>query len=201
MVKRSAFEGRTDEELVRLASAGAEQSREAAAELLRRWQGPVYAWCRRFVRDPDRALDLSQDVLLAVYRSLGSFQFRAPFGAWVFTIARHRCIRAMRPVALTRDEGADADELPAAASAGPEESAERRIEEERVLEVIREALDPIEQQVLWLRCFERVPVEELTQLLDVPGSSGARGLLQTARRKLRTALEARGIARNEGDDT
>lgn len=200
MVKRSASEGRTDEELVRSACAGGVGSREAAAELLGRWQGPVYAWCRRFARDPDRALDLSQDVLLAVYRSLGSFQFRAPFGAWVFTITRHRCIRAMRPVALTRDEGADADELPAVA-AGPEESAERRIEEERVLEVIREALDPLEQQVLWLRCFERVPVEELTQLLNVPGSTGARGLLQTARRKLRAALEKRGIALSEGEDT
>ncbi len=200
MVKRSAPEGRTDEELVRLACAGAEPSRDAAAELLRRWQGPVYAWCRRFARDPDRALDLSQDVLLAVYRSLPSFQFRAPFGAWVFTIARHRCIRAMRPVALTRDEGTDTDAL-AATAAGPEESAERRIEEERVLEVIREALDPLEQQVLWLRCFERVPVEELTQLLHVPGSSGARGLLQTARRKLRAALEQRGITMDEGDDT
>lgn len=200
MVMRTAPDGRTDEALVRLACAGGAAAREAAAELLGRWQGPVYAWCRRFARDPDRALDLSQDVLLAVYRSLGSFQFRAPFGAWVFTITRHRCIRAMRPVALTRDEGADADDLPAA-SAGPEESAERRIEEERVLEVIREALDPLEQQVLWLRCFERVPVEELTQLLNVPGSTGARGLLQTARRKLRAALERRGIALEEGDDT
>ena len=198
MVKRPAHEGRTDEELVQLACAGDKGSREAAAELLERWQGPVYAWCRRFARDPDRAEDLTQDVLTSVYRSLGSFQFRAPFGAWVFTIARHRCIRAMRPVALLRDESAETDALEHAAP-GPEDEAERRMEDDAVREAIHEALEPVEQQALWLRCVDRVPVDELTRLLDVSGASGARGLLQTARRKLRTALERRGIVYGEED--
>ncbi|MFN8586661.1 MAG: sigma-70 family RNA polymerase sigma factor [Candidatus Eisenbacteria bacterium] len=196
MVKRPAFEGRTDEELVRLACAGGDGSRAAAAALLERWQGPVYAWCRRFARDPDRAEDLAQEVLASVYRSLGSFQFRAPFGAWVFTIARHRCIRAMRPVALTRDEGTDADALQHPAP-GPDDEAARRIEDDIVLDVMREALEPLEQQALWLRCMDRMPVEELTRVLDVEGASGARGLLQTARRKLRAALERRGIVYDE----
>ncbi len=198
MVKRSAHEGRTDEELVRLACGGGAGSREAAAALLERWQGPVYAWCRRFARDPDRAEDLAQDVLTSVYRSLGSFQFRAPFGAWVFTIARHRCIRAMRPVALLRDEGADTDELHHPAP-GPDDEAERRIEDEAVRSAIHEELEPLERQALWLRCVDRVPVDEVTRLLDVGGASGARGLLQTARRKLRAALERRGIRYQEED--
>ncbi len=200
MVKRSAPQGRTDEELVRLAQAGGAAGREAAAELLERWRGPVYAWCRRFAREHELALDLAQDVLLSVYRSLGSFEFRAPFGAWVFTITRHRCIRAMRPVALVRDDGAEMDEL-RHPEAGPEESAEGRIREEQVLEAIREELDPQEQQALWLRCIERMPVDEVTRVLGVESATGARGLLQTARRKLRAALERRGIAIEEGDAT
>ncbi len=200
MSKRPAHEGRTDEELVRLATAGGAGSREAAAALLERWQGPVYGWCRRFARDPDRAEDLAQDVLTSVYRSLASFQFRAPFGAWVFTIARHRCIRAMRPVALLRDDDAQTDALHDPAP-GPEQAAERRIEDDMVLDVMREALEPLERQALWLRCMDRMPVEELTAVLGVNGASGARGLLQTARRKLRAALERRGITYDEGGES
>jgi RNA polymerase sigma-70 factor (ECF subfamily) len=200
MVKRSAPVGRTDEELVRLANGGGPLARQAATELLERWRGPVYAWCRRFAREHELALDLSQDVLLSVYRSLGTFEFRAPFGAWVFTITRHRCIRAMRPVALVRDDGADIDALNHP-EPGPEARAEGRIQEEKVLEAIHEELEPLEQRALWLRCVERLPVDEVTRVLEVSGSAGARGLLQTARRKLRSALQRRGITIEEGDAT
>lgn len=200
MVKRSAQVGRTDEELVRLATAGGDHAPEAAAELLERWRGPVYAWCRRFAREHELALDLAQDVLLSVYRSLASFEFRAPFGAWVFTITRHRCIRAMRPVALVRDDVTGLDELQHRGQ-GPEALAESRIEEEQVLEAIRADLDPLEQRALWLRCIERLPVDEVTRVLEVDGAAGARGLLQTARRKLRASLLLRGITVEEGDAT
>jgi DNA-directed RNA polymerase specialized sigma24 family protein len=37
-----------------------------------------------------------------------------------------------------------------------------------------------------------MPVDEITALLGVSGASGARGLLQRARRKLRAAMDRRG---------
>jgi hypothetical protein len=40
-----------------------------------------------------------------------------------------------------------------------------------------------------LRCFERMPVDRITETLCLENASGARGLLQTARRKLRAELE------------
>ena len=48
--------------------------------------------------------------------------------------------------------------------------------------------DAREQEAIYLRCFERLPVDEITSLLSITGASGARGLLQSARRKLRAAL-------------
>jgi DNA-directed RNA polymerase specialized sigma24 family protein len=42
--------------------------------------------------------------------------------------------------------------------------------------------------VLWLRCFEKVPVDEITRMLGITEASGARGVLQRARRRLRAAL-------------
>ena len=40
-----------------------------------------------------------------------------------------------------------------------------------------------------MRCNERMPVDEITRVLDLKTATGARGLLQTARRKLKAARE------------
>jgi RNA polymerase sigma-70 factor (ECF subfamily) len=177
----------TDDELVQLARGEGAQARAALSELLARWRGRVYLWCRRYTREHERALDLSQDVLLSVVRSFGQYEGRAPFGAWVFAIARHACIRAMRPVPLTRDDDADLESLPGG-SADPAAEFEERQDEERVLGLMNEHLLPEERRALWLRCIERMPVDEITRELGVESASGARGLLQTARRKLRAAI-------------
>jgi hypothetical protein len=42
---------------------------------------------------------------------------------------------------------------------------------------------------VWLRYSERLPVDEITLLLDLDQKSGARAVLQRARRKLKAALE------------
>ncbi len=179
----------TEDELVQRARRAPDSAsgRGAAAELLGRYRQRVYLWCRRFVREHEHALDLAQDVLLSAYRALPGFEGRAPFSAWLFTITRHRCIRAMRPVRLTRDDGAELDEVIDPAP-GPDEVMEQRDEEERVLELIRAHLDAREQDALWLRCVERMPVEEITRVLGLTSASGARGVLQSARRKLRSVL-------------
>ena len=41
---------------------------------------------------------------------------------------------------------------------------------------------------MWLRAYEGMSVEDITRMMKLNGASGARGLLQTARRKLRAAL-------------
>ena len=133
-------------------------------------------------------MDLAQDVLLSAYKALGSFKGNARFSSWLFAIARNRSLNALKAVHLFQDEGVDPEELP-----GPEEQPDRLIEneeqEQELKELIKRELDPMQQEVLWLRCFERVPVDEITRLLGITTSSGARGVLQSARRKLRAVME------------
>ncbi len=165
--------------------------RRAASQLLERYGGRVYGWCRRYVRDHERALDLSQDVLMLAYRGLAGFEGRAPFSAWLFVIARRQCIRALAPRVLMRDEGAVVDRL-LDPGAGPDDQLEESQRREGLLRLIHETLTPREQDALWLRYVENASVEDITRTLEVSSVSGARGLLQTARRKLRAAVAARG---------
>jgi RNA polymerase sigma factor (sigma-70 family) len=182
----------TDEDLVRDALADPEgpRSREAACELLGRYRKRAYIWCYRYVREHERALDLAQDVLLNAYRGLGLFDERARFGSWIYMIARNRCFNELRRPALTSEAGIDLDGL-IDPGEDPAEQLIRRLDEQALLRLIHEHLDPTEQEALWLRCVEGMPVVAITEVLDIDAASGARGVLQQARRKLRAALAAR----------
>lgn len=184
----------TDEDLVRIVQTDPDgpRGRAAASELLGRYRVRVYAWCYRLVRDHEQALDLAQDALLSAWKALPRFVERARFSSWMFAIARNRCLTALRTRVLVRDEAVAPEDL-LDGGEDPIEELARREEEDHVLGLVRDVLEPREQEALWLRAVERLPVDEITRLMQLDGASGARGLLQTARRKLRAAM-----ARREG---
>jgi RNA polymerase sigma-70 factor (ECF subfamily) len=185
----------TDEALVRaaLADPGSLGSREAASILFGRYRRRVYAWCHRYVRDHEKALDLAQDALLNAYRTLGTFQEHSRFSSWLYAITRNRCFNELRRPAVFVNEEVDMDQL-IAPGTDQAESLIQKLDEEAMLRLIQEHLDPQEQEVLWLRCFERMPIDLITETLGIRQASGARGVLQRARRTLRAALEASGHA-------
>ncbi len=161
--------------------------RHAASVLLDRYHEQVYIWCLHYVRDREQALDMTQEVMLNAYLNLDSFAGKSRFSSWLFSITRNRCLSELRRPCLLMDEGADPDDR-AAHEVPPDQGLEERVAEEDLVELIGRLLDPVEQQALWLRCFERMPVEEITEVLGIEDASGARGVLQRARRKLRVGL-------------
>ncbi|MFH2054043.1 MAG: sigma-70 family RNA polymerase sigma factor [bacterium] len=157
--------------------------REAAARLLGRHQARVYLWCYRFVRDHDLALDLAQDVLLAAYQKLPEYEHRARFSSWLFIIARNRCLSEVRRPTWQAALEIDPDEL-TSGNPGPVQA----LEERDLWRFLESHLDRQELDALHLRCVEGIPVDSITEILGIDGPSGARGVLQRARRKLRAAF-------------
>lgn len=169
----------------------------AVSQLLSRYQDRVYAWCWRHVRHRELALDLAQEVLVSAYRNLDSFGERAQFSSWLFAITRNRCLSELRKNRLPQEDE-DVLHLVADDRPTPDRDLEERLDESALLDLIEGHLTQQEQDALWLRCIERLPVEEITRLLDIQEQSGARAVLQRARRRLRAALDQRDADRMEG---
>ncbi len=186
-----------DEDLLRAfrSAPGEPAGRRAAGTLLGRYRARAYAWCYRMVGDHERALDLAQDSLLKAWRSLPGFEGKSRFSSWLFSIVRNECLTALRPKSLRRDPRADPIEL-LIQHEDPPALLLAREEEEAMEALVKESLSPLEAEAIWLRCFERLPVGDITRLLGLTHASGARSVLQSAREKLRAALARR--AREEG---
>lgn len=163
-------------------------ARHAAAELLERYQCRVYRWCHGYVKDHDQALDLAQDVLLTAIQKIDSLKEGARFSTWLFVITRNCCLGEMRKRKVRAQDDFDVEDLPGS-EPSPEADFLDRLSEEQFLRTITETLDQTEQEAIYLRYYEKTSVDAITRILGLPGLSGARGVLQTARRKLRAALE------------
>jgi len=178
----------SDEELLAVAVAEASTSsgRQAASSLLRRYHVRVYQWCAAQLGDPDLGQDIAQEVLLKAYHKLESFGGRSCFSSWLFAIARNRCLDELRRPRLTVSDVTVAEMVDTKAT--PAAEFEARATEAEWQELLACHLEPVEQEVMILRYFESVPIDEITRMLDIRQASGARGLLQKSRRKLRAAL-------------
>ena len=69
---------------------------DAFETLVRQFQGDIYAWTVRIVRDPGVAEDLTVETLWRVYRARHRFRPDGNFGAWARRIATNLAIDHLR---------------------------------------------------------------------------------------------------------
>ena len=83
---------------------------EAFRELVERYQRRVFVFVRNLVRHAPDAEDLLQDIFVAAFRKLDSFDAeRSQFSTWLLTIARNRCLNHLKRSAITTISSADFD--------------------------------------------------------------------------------------------
>jgi RNA polymerase sigma factor (sigma-70 family) len=89
----------SDGELATLSIAG----RQAAfAEIVRRYQQPVFRLARACVGEPDEALDLVQETFVAAHQALPRYDGQRAMKAWLSTIAINKCRDWARKRAVRR---------------------------------------------------------------------------------------------------
>ncbi len=82
----------TDSEAIEALALDLKRGNEHALKgLMERLGGPVHAFIYRHVENAEDACELTQETFVRVYRSIGTWEPRAPFQAWVFRVALNLC--------------------------------------------------------------------------------------------------------------
>lgn len=177
---------RSDEELAALWAAGADEA--VSEELFRRYRRRIYLWCHGFTHDLEEAVDLTQEIFIKVFDNLDGFAGRSRFSTWVYAIARNHCLgrRAQRGEEWRRRlaslEGVDVEDRRCADDL---REAELRGTLARLLDRARERMAEDEVEAFVLHYRDGLTVGEITKTLGCTNATGARTLIQNARRKFR----------------
>lgn len=84
---------RTDYELVRDCLNG---DAEKFTELVERYKKLVYSVAYKFTRDAEEVNDLSQEVFVKIYKSLGRYDPQYKFSTWTVKVATNICLDFVR---------------------------------------------------------------------------------------------------------
>ncbi len=137
--------------------------RGALAVLMRRHGVPVYRFCRQMLRDEALADDVHQQVFVQAFRDLPRFERRSMVRTWLFGIARHRCLDAIK-VEGRRGRRFPLDDEPAAGEEAPDASALDQLALGQLAGALEHCLDelaPATKSAVLLRYREGLGFEEI----------------------------------------
>jgi len=175
---------RSDETLVKQALKG---KKSAWITLVKRYEKHIYNYCLRMVSNREDAMDLMQDVFVAVFRNLASFRGDSPFKGWLFKIAHYRCIEYYR----RKKPMQSLDDVPEQEEEDTQACPEQQFSSGQQSNEVKMALNklPINQKlVVELKFFQQATFEDISKQLGISVNT-AKSRLYSALDKLKDHLE------------
>lgn len=176
-------------------------------DLVRLQHRRIYNLCYRFTNSPDDAQDLTQEVFIRVYRTLGSYDIeKGSFTTWLTTLTRNLLVDHFRRSKQDRitdsmDAGLrDDEDAPTLSDRLPDHrpSADDRVASQETQAMVRAALgrlSPDLREAVILRDLQDMDYKEIAQVLRVPEGTVKsrinRGRMELARLLSRNKRQAR----------
>ncbi len=161
------------------------------AELLERYRNPVIHFIYRMVQNQAVAEELAQDVFLRVYRARKGYEPSAKFTTWLFRIATHIALNAIRDARGERtlesvdDERSQVSDLP-----DRRNTIEHALVEDARLREIRRAVQALpakQRAAVLMHKYNEMDYAQIAQVLDC-SESAVKSLLFRAYESLRARL-------------
>ena len=171
----------TGTDLQQLLSQVARGDQEAFSRVYDAVCGPVMGLVRAVLRDPAQSEEVTQEVLIEVWRTAARFQpSRGSAMTWILTLAHRRAVDRVRSSQASTDRERRAALL-AQTPAYDEvtEQVEARLEREQVRRCLR-TLTELQRQSVTLAYYRGLAYREVAELLSVP--------LGTVKTRLRDGL-------------
>lgn len=167
----------SDEELMQRLRQG---QTEVFGTLVRRYERELYGYLRRYLGDESLAEDVFQNTFLQVHLKCKQYELGRPVRPWLYTIATHQAIDAMRrnqrhqtlrleePNAVQNDgERVELLQLVECREGSPMDTVAASERREQIRATV-DALPDLLRQVLVLAYYQGMKYREIAEILDIP---------------------------------
>jgi len=155
--------------------------KEAFGTLLRRYERELYGYLNRYLGNSVLAEDVFQNTFLQVFLKIGQYEAGRPVRPWLYTIATHQAIDAMRrngrhqmvSLERAREEASGQGELKGLVdmlqgpAPGPLEQLSAEERQQRVRASVDNLPDPF-RQVVVLAYYQGMKYRDIAEVLDIP---------------------------------
>jgi RNA polymerase sigma-70 factor (ECF subfamily) len=190
----------SDEELLAQFCLG---QTEAFGVLVKRYEKELFGYLQRYLGDRNLADDVFQNTFLQLYTKIGTYEAGKPVRPWLYTIATHQAIDALRrngrhqAVSLDQGKAAAPDgngqistlvELIEARGPDPFEQVQGEERRQRVRHSVDHLPDFLRQVVI-LAYYQGLKYREIAEIVGVPVGT-VKSRLHAALGKLQTQWKA-----------
>lgn len=203
-VASSPYADCSDEELLALFRQG---TTEAFGALVRRYEGELYGYLRRYLADSDLAEDVFQTTFLQLYTKINQYEAGRPVRPWLYAIATNQAIDALRrknrhQILRLNMDGEDSrdtetpDLMTLLETRDPGPVEQLQAEERR--QMIRATVDRLPdflRQVVILAYYQGLKYKDIAGILGIPVGT-VKSRLHTAMCKLHEAWAAEPVLKD-----
>lgn len=172
-----------------LAKRAARADPRAWDEIVQRYGGRIYNLAARFAGDLAEAEDLTQEIFLKLYRTLGRYRGDVPLVAWALRLSRNLCIDYYRHHRTRNQAETVNDEIlkHMPGRDNPQARTQAREDLRRVDRALGQ-MSEISATVIVLRDLQGFSYDEMATILELP-SGTVKSRLNRARRELVRCFE------------
>ena len=178
------------------------------SELVHRYERELYRYLARYVGDPTAAEDVFQNTFLQVHLKRGLFENGRPFRPWLYAIATHQAVDAMRKAgrhptvsldqrvssAKSEFDTGNLIDLLISDDSGPLVELQEAERQQWVRESIARLPDTL-RQTLILAYYQDLKYREIAEILKIPVGT-VKSRLHAALEKLQQMVRA---SKRDGD--
>ena len=165
--------------------------RDAFEKLYRAYAPRLFRYLFSMTGDAGTSEELTNDVMVAAWKGAPNFRGESRVSTWLFGIAHHKALNAVRgkqPLTVEIEQASEA----AAPDEGPQEIVLRHSLEQTVRSALQE-LSPEHREVMELTFYQGLSYLEIAEIMQCPVNT-VKTRMFYAKKKLQEVLGREGIA-------
>lgn len=148
---------------------------DAFEELIRNYQKKSYNISLKMLKNPEDAMDVSQEALIKVYKSIKNFENKSSFSTWMYRIVVNTCldfIKKNKKNLLYLDKPIETEEGNIKMEVIDDYNTPENILEKKLTKkLVRDSINMLKDEyksIIILRDMEGFSYEEISKILDIP---------------------------------